>query len=688
MRPLDPLLIGSFPAPPTHIPQTPTSPNPPLSRPPSTPLPPIPRLRRQHESISSIDMGDILATSDDEDDDILFSLPPLSRTFAFPPRPSSPDIATIISATPRPRAHSLHKSKSRPSIRRRASDGPYNMYHHSPEASDDDDTRSWIDHDEYGKPLPTEEDIRFAKLERQLEASDSEGSDSSLDLHTPLPHLMMRHGLLSPRSKLINTGRDSVASIGAFPLHLFSPLSLHPASTTTTHPLKDTRDTVKRRVRHRDGRLLKGGIGLTTGLGWSDSEDEDAPSALTRRISSLNLTRSTSSLSLSRSASSLSTSSLSHRTRASLPSSRSSTATTSRSISSRTSTSRHPLARSTSTPLASQYTLEALSVYSSNSSSNSNSGSAGPRTPIIAYSSSPSSHSSRPHPHSIPEHDEYDSDSFAGAGDTFHSSSKHPPMDLSELGVNAHLKREKSLPPLPRSSSIPSTPNALSKSLAGMGRSSTSSTATRSSSGSMLAPPSKSNPNGSNPRTTPDPPGMRTPRPLRLVSPPPPGGMGVPYNPSSSTSRPGTTTTQTHLPAPLLLAQRQNLQRQRPVPVPSLSAHSLAPSPSMTPSSRSLSPFPPSSPLPRTPLTPRTPSSYGAPSPSFGSSAGSSGGNAAPGTGERKPRTGTGMVYRSSGQGSINRMTLKVPSASPASLGVGGRVGGVGRGVQGKPIPL
>lgn len=33
---------------------------------------------------------------------------------------------------------------------------------------------------------------------------------------------------------------------------------------------KDERDTVKRRVRHRDGRLLRGGIGLTTGLGWSD----------------------------------------------------------------------------------------------------------------------------------------------------------------------------------------------------------------------------------------------------------------------------------------------------------------------------------------------------------------------------------------------------------------------------------
>lgn len=39
-------------------------------------------------------------------------------------------------------------------------------------------------------------------------------------------------------------------------------------------------------------------MGLTTGLGWSDSEDEDAPSPLTRRLSTLNLSnrKSTSSL--------------------------------------------------------------------------------------------------------------------------------------------------------------------------------------------------------------------------------------------------------------------------------------------------------------------------------------------------------------------------------------------------------
>ena len=62
---------------------------------------------------------------------------------------------------------------------------------------------------------------------------------------------------------------------------------------------KDERDTVKRRVRHRDGRLLRGGIGLTTGLGWSDSEDEDAPAPLVRQLSSHSLKkRATSSASI------------------------------------------------------------------------------------------------------------------------------------------------------------------------------------------------------------------------------------------------------------------------------------------------------------------------------------------------------------------------------------------------------
>lgn len=87
------------------------------------------------------------------------------------------------------------------------------------------------------------------------------------------------------------------------------------SARTKTGLYKDDRDTLKRRTRHRDGRLLRGGVGLTTGLGWSDrcvnvsplhffsrrclrrcaySEDEDSPSPLTRRLSSMALSRAPS----------------------------------------------------------------------------------------------------------------------------------------------------------------------------------------------------------------------------------------------------------------------------------------------------------------------------------------------------------------------------------------------------------
>ena len=90
---------------------------------------------------------------------------------------------------------------------------------------------------------------------------EDSGEDACLDLHTPLPSLMLRHGLLSPHSRLLRgEGRDE-------------------------------RDNRVRKERHRDGETLREGVGLTTGLGWSDSEDEDAPSPLTRRLSSLNLSR-------------------------------------------------------------------------------------------------------------------------------------------------------------------------------------------------------------------------------------------------------------------------------------------------------------------------------------------------------------------------------------------------------------
>ena len=95
-----------------------------------------------------------------------------------------------------------------------------------------------------------------------------------------LRHLMLRHGLLSPHSKLL-PGSASRSGTPHAPygvdgrpgsiLSLASNASMTNASIMTKSGIiKDERDTPTRRVRHRDGRLLAGGIGLTTGLGWSD----------------------------------------------------------------------------------------------------------------------------------------------------------------------------------------------------------------------------------------------------------------------------------------------------------------------------------------------------------------------------------------------------------------------------------
>ncbi|KAI6041553.1 hypothetical protein EDC04DRAFT_1263385 [Pisolithus marmoratus] len=114
---------------------------------------------------------------------------------------------------------------------------------------------------------------------------------------------MLRHGMLSPNSKLLpqpsadSLNRMSIVSDVSHMSYFSNASNVSLASTSSKHP-KDSRDTPRRRTRHRDGKLLKGGIGLTTGLGWSDSEDEDAPSPLTRRLSRIVLSRRTSSSSI------------------------------------------------------------------------------------------------------------------------------------------------------------------------------------------------------------------------------------------------------------------------------------------------------------------------------------------------------------------------------------------------------
>ncbi|KAG2339129.1 hypothetical protein BDR05DRAFT_968405 [Suillus weaverae] len=306
-------LLEAFPIPPSHIPPSPVSPtnNPPPSLPPTAPLPPLPgsspdtilfnirrtssdphspkRTRTRNGSLSSLRSFhsatgslarnlsyDLAHTIAEEGPYNIHPTPPeLER-----PRSTSPDVSAIIQATPRPRS----RPRSRPNKSR---------------------SRANSLRSSGSKPNPRE-------VEVEVQNQDAHDSDSSIDLHTPLPHLMVRHGLLSPNSKLLpssppDPSRLSIASnfsqaslqsnFSAFSNQSDASLVTN-SSTGSKHP-KDSRDTPSRRVRHRDGRLLRGGIGLTTGLGWSDSEDEDAPSPLTRRLSALNLSRSSSATSIS-----------------------------------------------------------------------------------------------------------------------------------------------------------------------------------------------------------------------------------------------------------------------------------------------------------------------------------------------------------------------------------------------------
>ncbi|KAJ7066720.1 hypothetical protein C8F01DRAFT_1080190 [Mycena amicta] len=230
--------------------------------------------RQESISLSSVAMP--AADTDTEPDfDALDSL-----------RAVSPDISSILAKTPRPRLNSLSRRAS-------STDEPWEEdfiddYGHQRDTVYSTSSKKTKDF-AFGFP----ESDGSLPPEPQLIWDDPHDSDSDLDLHTSLPRLMLQHGFLSPASKLLSHDR---------------PAALTPSPSTSTFgtkvaPPRDTRDTPKRRVRHRDGKTLRGGIGLTTGLGWSDSEDEDAPSALTRRISSLNLNRSRSQLGLSRSSS-------------------------------------------------------------------------------------------------------------------------------------------------------------------------------------------------------------------------------------------------------------------------------------------------------------------------------------------------------------------------------------------------
>ncbi|KAF8128886.1 hypothetical protein EV363DRAFT_1400146 [Boletus edulis] len=209
----------------------------------------------------------------------------------------SPEVTQMITATPRLRKGSVHSRSREPSSTRNRKESSR--------------SRSGADTVEVPTSSHKVKNSSVTKAARLngggkgiCVARGEEGneSDSSLDLHTPLPELMLRHGMLSPNSKLlpqpeVDPTRLSIMS-GLSSFSNGSNLSLMSTTSTCSKHPKDVRDTPQRRVRHRDGRTLMGGIGLTTGLGWSDSEDEDAPSQLTRRVSSLVLSRRASSSSV------------------------------------------------------------------------------------------------------------------------------------------------------------------------------------------------------------------------------------------------------------------------------------------------------------------------------------------------------------------------------------------------------
>ncbi|KAH8094586.1 hypothetical protein DFH11DRAFT_1753165 [Phellopilus nigrolimitatus] len=118
------------------------------------------------------------------------------------------------------------------------------------------------------------------------DADGSEDSDSDIDLHTPLPHILLRAGVLSPHSKVLasaalmaslasSASRGSLASMGlggGGRESIASNVTVASMGSVMTKSglFKDERDTDRRRKRHRDGKQLREGLGLTTGLGWSD----------------------------------------------------------------------------------------------------------------------------------------------------------------------------------------------------------------------------------------------------------------------------------------------------------------------------------------------------------------------------------------------------------------------------------
>ncbi|KAG8695926.1 hypothetical protein FRC09_008851 [Ceratobasidium sp. 395] len=223
---------------------------------------------------------------------------PTPKSATTSARPVSPDISYILRTTPRPSRHSSTYSLAssaatsrRPSVMGLGTSAPPSSFRAVPGMAGPSRRTSDMSMSVGSSSRRTSSAVTACSQGLDVEGAgpevffgeqyDSDDSDSDLDLSTPLPHMMLRAGLLSPRSTII-TELMELPSPGATP----SGLSAR-GEALRLKGEKVWKAESRRKIRHRDGRNLRDGVGLTTGLGWSDSEDEDAPSPLRRRLSSV-----------------------------------------------------------------------------------------------------------------------------------------------------------------------------------------------------------------------------------------------------------------------------------------------------------------------------------------------------------------------------------------------------------------
>ncbi|CEL58785.1 hypothetical protein RSOLAG1IB_08831 [Rhizoctonia solani AG-1 IB] len=223
---------------------------------------------------------------------------PSVPTSPEPNRPASPDIAYILRTTPRPTRKSSIGSmaSSSTTARRVAGAAPPSSFRPMPSRSGSlasvpsrSSSSAGMSHGYAATASSAGFDGQGAGPEVFFgEQYDSEDSGSDLDLNTPLPHMMLRAGLLSPRSTIITEATEPA------PVPVASGKLSARGEALRARGEKVWKSEARRKVRHRDGQNLRDGVGLTTGLGWSDSEDEDAPSPLRRRLSSVLLAKTQS----------------------------------------------------------------------------------------------------------------------------------------------------------------------------------------------------------------------------------------------------------------------------------------------------------------------------------------------------------------------------------------------------------